>query len=69
MVTHNHLYWDAMPPSGVSEDSYSVLIHIKQINKSLEKIEKKIFPFCGFSFSSFSHMFEHSLHSVAQADL
>jgi hypothetical protein len=26
MVAHNHLYWDLMPSSGVSEDSYSVLI-------------------------------------------
>jgi hypothetical protein len=25
-VAHNHLYWDLMPSSGVSEDSYSVLI-------------------------------------------
>jgi hypothetical protein len=29
MVTHNHLQWDLMPSSGVSEDSYSVLIYIK----------------------------------------
>jgi hypothetical protein len=27
MVAHNHLYWDLMPSSGVSEDRYSVLIH------------------------------------------
>jgi hypothetical protein len=26
MVAHNHLQWDPMPSSGVSEDSYSVLI-------------------------------------------
>jgi hypothetical protein len=26
MVAHNHLYWDPVPSSGVSEDSYSVLI-------------------------------------------
>jgi hypothetical protein len=26
MVAHNHLEWDLMPSSGVSEDSYSVLI-------------------------------------------
>jgi hypothetical protein len=26
MVAHNHLDWDLMPFSGVSEDSYSVLI-------------------------------------------
>jgi hypothetical protein len=25
MVAHNHLQWDLMPSSGVSEDSYSVL--------------------------------------------
>ena len=29
MVGHNHLLWDPMPFSGVSEDSYSVLIYIK----------------------------------------
>jgi hypothetical protein len=29
MVAHNHLSWDLMPSSGVSEDSYSVLIYIK----------------------------------------
>jgi hypothetical protein len=29
MVAHNHLYWDLMLSSGVSEDSYSVLIYIK----------------------------------------
>jgi hypothetical protein len=28
MVGHNHLQWDPMPSSGVSEDSYSVLIYI-----------------------------------------
>jgi hypothetical protein len=26
MVAHNHLYWDLMPSSGVSGDSYNVLI-------------------------------------------
>jgi hypothetical protein len=26
MVAHNHLQWDQMSPSGVFEDSYSVLI-------------------------------------------
>jgi hypothetical protein len=26
MVAHSHLWWDLMPSSGVSEDSYSVLI-------------------------------------------
>jgi hypothetical protein len=40
MVTHNHLSWNPMPSSGVSEDSYSVFICIKSINKSL------FFVFC-----------------------
>jgi hypothetical protein len=31
MVAHNHLEWDLMPSSGVSEDSDSVLKYIKQI--------------------------------------
>jgi hypothetical protein len=29
MVAHNHLEWDLMPSSGVTEDSYSVLTYIK----------------------------------------
>jgi hypothetical protein len=29
VVAHNHLSWDLTPPSGVSEDSDSVLIYIK----------------------------------------
>jgi hypothetical protein len=29
MVSHNHLKWDLMPSSGVSEDSYSVHIYNK----------------------------------------
>ena len=29
MVAHNHLSWDLMPSTGVSEDSNSVLIYIK----------------------------------------
>jgi hypothetical protein len=29
VVAHNHLLWDPMPSSGVSEDSYSVLTYIK----------------------------------------
>jgi hypothetical protein len=29
MVAHNHLLWDPMPSSGMSEDSYNVLIYIK----------------------------------------
>jgi hypothetical protein len=28
MVPHNHLYWDPMPSSGMSEDSYSVLVMV-----------------------------------------
>jgi hypothetical protein len=28
MVAHNHLQWDLMPSSGVSEDSDSVLTYI-----------------------------------------
>ena len=28
-MAHNHLSWDPMPSSGVSEDSDSVLIYIK----------------------------------------
>jgi len=30
MVAHNHLEWDLMPSSGVSEDSNSVLIYINK---------------------------------------
>jgi hypothetical protein len=29
LVTHNHLYWDPMTSSGMSEDSDSVLTYIK----------------------------------------
>jgi len=29
MMAHNSLQWDLMPSSGVSEDSYSVLIYNK----------------------------------------
>jgi hypothetical protein len=29
MVAHSHLKWDMVPSSGVSEDSDSILIHIK----------------------------------------
>jgi hypothetical protein len=29
MMAHNHLSWDLMPSSGVSEDSDSVLTYIK----------------------------------------
>ena len=29
-----------MPSSGVSEDSYSVLIYVKQINRSLQKLKQ-----------------------------
>jgi len=35
MVAHNHLYWDPMPSSGVSEDSYSVYIY--KINELINK--------------------------------
>ena len=28
MVAHNCLYWNLMPSSGVSEDSYSMLVYI-----------------------------------------
>jgi hypothetical protein len=27
MIAHNHLQWDRMPSSGVSEDSYSVVTY------------------------------------------
>jgi hypothetical protein len=37
MVAHNHLQCDLMPSSGVSEDSFSVLIYNKLINKSLKR--------------------------------
>jgi hypothetical protein len=33
MLTHNHLEMDPMPSSGVSEDSYNVLIQILKTNK------------------------------------
>jgi hypothetical protein len=29
MVAHNHLEWNVMPSFGVSEDSYSIFLHIK----------------------------------------
>jgi hypothetical protein len=29
MVAHNHLQWDLMPSSGVSEESNGLLIYIK----------------------------------------
>jgi hypothetical protein len=32
MVTHNHMWWDSMPTSDMSDDNYSVLTYIKQIN-------------------------------------
>jgi hypothetical protein len=38
MVAHNHLKWDPVPSSGVSEDSNSVLVYI---NKSKERKKKK----------------------------
>ena len=39
MVAHNHLEWDLMPYSGVSEDSNSVLIYIKEINLEKRGVE------------------------------
>jgi hypothetical protein len=39
MVAHNHLQWHLMPSSGVSEDSYSVLIYI---NKQTNNIKTNI---------------------------
>jgi hypothetical protein len=39
MVAHNHLQCDLTPSSGVSEDSYGVLIYIKQINLKKKKKE------------------------------
>ena len=36
MVAHNHLEWDLMPSSGVSEDS----IHIHKINKKFSFFKK-----------------------------
>lgn len=30
MMAHNHLQWDLRPSSSVPEDSYSILIYIKQ---------------------------------------
>ena len=35
MVIHDHLSWDLMPSSGVSEDTYIVLIN--KVNKCLKK--------------------------------
>ena len=29
MVAHNHLKWDLMPSSSMSEDSYSVLVYMR----------------------------------------
>jgi hypothetical protein len=37
-VAHNHVKWNLVPSSGVSEDSDSVLIYIK-INKIFKKIK------------------------------
>jgi hypothetical protein len=37
VVAHNHLWWDPMPSSSVFEDSYSILIYIK--NKYIFKKE------------------------------
>ena len=35
MVAHNHLQWDPMPPSGMSEESNSVLIYTNIFKKGL----------------------------------
>jgi hypothetical protein len=45
MVVHNHRWLDLMLFSGVSEDSNSVLTHIK-INKSLETIYSQVLSDC-----------------------
>jgi hypothetical protein len=37
MVAHNHLQWDLMPYSGVSDNSDSVLTYMKEMNKSFKK--------------------------------
>jgi len=43
MVTHNHLSWDLMLSSGVSEDSDSVLIYNKQTHLFLKKKNEHAF--------------------------
>jgi hypothetical protein len=51
MVAYNHLQWDLMPSSGVSEESDSVLIYIKSINQSInQSIREDLSKICvGFS--------------------
>jgi hypothetical protein len=44
MVAHNHLQWDLISSFGVPEESDSVFIYIKQINKSLIFLKKKTKP-------------------------
>jgi hypothetical protein len=38
MVAHNHLYWNLMSSSGVSEDSTNVLMYIKKSPKSFLRL-------------------------------
>jgi hypothetical protein len=41
MVAHNHLSWDLVSSSGVSEDNNSVSTYIKQINNKFKKKRKE----------------------------
>ena len=45
MVAHNHLQWDLMPSSGVSEDSNSALTYIIFFLKfaKLESLNRRLF--------------------------
>jgi hypothetical protein len=52
-----------MPSSGVSEDSYSVLIYINQINKSLRTFGKKKKEHQNFSVANVS-AYTDLLHSL-----
>jgi hypothetical protein len=36
MVAHNHLLWDLMPTSGVSEGRYSVFVYIKKKKSAVQ---------------------------------
>jgi hypothetical protein len=54
MVAHNHLQWDLMPSSGVSEDIDSVLTYIK-INKYTFK-KKSRFSYPSYFNLEFSQM-------------
>ena len=46
MVAHNHPWWDLMPSSGVSEDSYSVLCIItnKSLGRSKQGLSERSWP-------------------------